>query len=456
MLITLIVLVMLNIYCSAVSQKIFYNSKRNSLLELCNIASNNIENLEVMNESTVITSVEQLVDTQTTRLVVVLDNCRALVDTNTSESLVGKLVVYPEIVKALEGNDVFRWVYTGGVIRAYTAMPIYSYGELIGCVYMSQYDYAQGRLIFSLQLTILTITIFLEIAVILCSLLFSNIYTKRLRKIMRLIRNVRGGDYTHQLELTGSDELKLLTDEFNDLVGRLQISESKRNRFVSDASHELKTPLASIKLLSDSILQNNMDLDTIREFVADIGNEAERLNRLSQKLLTLSRIDSHDELPNDTSLVTPVINNVLRMLRTNIEQKQICVNMSICDDPGIQIHHDDLYQILFNLVENAIKYNQESGLLGIIVKEDADMLSISISDSGIGIPEDSISHIFERFYRVDKARDRATGGSGLGLSIVRNLIKRNNGMINVESQIGVGTTFTVRFPIQIKQQEVHL
>ncbi len=117
------------------------------------------------------------------------------------------------------------------------------------------------------------------------------------------------------MEIGGSDELAVLGREFNDLTDRLRTSEQKRQQFVSDASHELKTPLASIKLLSDSILQNEMDMETVREFVSDIGNEADRLNRMSQKLLTLTRADNTEEDPREILDMGPTVDRVVRMLK---------------------------------------------------------------------------------------------------------------------------------------------
>lgn len=450
-LITVAVLFFLNLYCARLSQTVFYNNKKNTMVDLSHVAAEKIAGLEVLNKDTIYAAIADLTDPATTRMIVTTDNCQGIWDTG--NELESKLVLYPEIVKALEGFDVFRWTYRDRTIRSYIATPIYSYGELIGCVYMSQYDSEQGYMIFSLQATILAITVLLVVIVLICTLILSGGYAKRLRKVMRSIRTVRNGDYTHTLALSGNDELNALSSEFNDLIARLQVSESKRNRFVSDASHELKTPLASIKLLADSILQNDMDIETIREFVSDIGNEAERLNRMSQKLLTLSRIDSQTTASMEISRIAPTVNQVLRMLSAAIGQKALQVHWSEENDCPVRIPADDLYQVIFNLVENAIKYNSQGGTLGIFLSKENELVCIRITDTGVGIPKDSIDHIFERFYRVDKARVRSTGGSGLGLSIVRNLVKRHGGKIQVESEPGKGTAFTLRFPIARENEE---
>ena len=268
------------------------------------------------------------------------------------------------------------------------------------------------------------------------------------------MRIIREGDYSHKVKMGGNDELTILGDEFNDLVARLQISEQKRRNFVSDASHELKTPLASIKLLSDSILQNEMDPVTVKEFVGDIGNEADRLNRMTQKLLSLSRIESQQDSDCEIVYISPTVDRVIRMLTGIANENKITLETKIIQDCSILIIEDDLYQIIFNLVENGIKYNVPGGQLMVSIDRQEDNAVIRVQDTGVGIPEDSVGHVFERFYRVDKARARKTGGSGLGLSIVRNMVERNGGQIKVESKVGEGSVFTLLFPAFDTEEEL--
>jgi len=264
---------------------------------------------------------------------------------------------------------------------------------------------------------------------------------------MTSMRIIQKGDYTHKVKLGGHDELTFLGDEFNDLTERLQTSEQKRSRFVSDASHELKTPLASIKLLTDSILQNDMDLETVREFVGDIGNEADRLTRTTGKLLSLTKVDG--QISEDCEIITmaPTVERVIRMLSGIAKQNEITIETDLQQDSPVLILEDDLYQIAFNLVENGIKYNIAGGKLTVRLMRQDDNAILQVSDTGMGIPDDALSHIFERFYRVDKARSRATGGSGLGLAIVRAIVLRNRGEITVDTVMDQGTTFTVTFPV---------
>lgn len=443
---TFIALLFLNIYCSKISQGLFFNSKETSMIEKCKLASSEIARLDVVNSKTVADAISGFEDLSVSRLIITDQNGKAIYDSLSMGSVVGKYVQFPVIVKALEGNDVFYCNYHDGAMHSNAAAPVYSYGTLIGCVYMMEYDTVQGTLIASLQNNILTITLTLEIIVILFSLIYVKKYSRRLKRIMTSIRNVRQGDYVHRLEMDGRDELNSLSNEFNDLISRLQVSENKRSQFVSDASHELKTPLASIKLLSDSILQNKMEVETIREFVADIGDEADRLNRMSQKLLTLSRIDSQTDRDCEIIHVAPTVERVVRMLSEIACDCGVTVKTALTSDSSILIFEDDLYQILFNLIENGIKYNARGGAVTISLDQKGDNAVIKIRDTGVGIPPESLNHIFERFYRVDKARSRSTGGSGLGLSIVRNMVERNHGTISVESEVGIGTVFTLSFP----------
>jgi len=416
------------------------------MIEKCSITATEVSQLEILSESTVTDVVSSLSSIKVSRMIVTDSAGLIIFDSASNNALSKKYALFPEIVQALKGNNVFSSNYHSGTIQSRAATPIYSYGTLIGCVYMMENDTEQGALIQSLQKNTLSISIILEFAVILFSLFFSHTFSGRLKKITASIRTIREGDYSQGVNMGGNDELTLLGDEFNDLVSRLQVSEQKRRNFVSDASHELKTPLASIKLLTDSILQNDMDAATIREFVGDIGNEADRLNRMSQKLLSLSRIESQEDNDCEIVYIAPTLERVMRMLDKLAERSSITFVPDFSNDCSILILEDDLYQIAFNLVENAIKYNVPGGTVYLTIRRVEDNAVLEIRDTGVGIPEDALNHVFERFYRVDKARSRKSGGSGLGLSIVRNMVERNQGTIHVESTVGTGTTFTLTFP----------
>ena len=453
--ITLIALIVLNIYCSAACERLFCRGKENAMLEKAQLAAAEIGKLEVLSPAGAAGAIEKLSSLKTGRLVVTDLSGISVYDSSDSKT-VGSQFTSPMVTQAMEGNDVFQWHYhySNAVMKSEAASPVLSYGIIVGCVYMMETDTEQGALYKSLQQTILTITVVLELVLILFAVVFTRTFSKRLAQVTNSMRIIQEGDYTHKVAIGGHDELTFLGDEVNDLTERLQISESKRRQFVSDASHELKTPLASIKLLTDSILQNDMDIDTIREFVGDIGDEADRLNRMSQKLLDLTRGETPaEEDPGEIIYMAPTVERVVKMLRSQAEESNIKIVTDLANDIPILIREDDLYQITFNLVENGIKYNIPGGTLTIALSRGEDCGILKVTDTGTGIPEDALSHIFERFYRVDKARSRASGGSGLGLSIVRNMVQRNQGEIHVESTFGMGTTFTVEFPAFETEEE---
>lgn len=443
--VTLVVLMILNIYCSHMSQKLFYQGKQTSMIEKCQLASDEISTLEIINTSTISSILTQM-DSMTVSRLLVTDRAGAVLYDSKEVSL-GTYALLPEVLRALEGNNVFTWHYHDGAMTSRAATPIVYYGSILGCVYISEYDTEQGAVIKTLQTTILQITFLLEVAIIIFALFFSGTFSRRLRKIMSSMRIIQDGNFSHKVDLGGNDELSILGREFNVLTERLQTSEQKRHRFVSDASHELKTPLASIKLLTDSILQNDMDMDTVKEFVGDIGNEADRLNRTTAKLLSLTKVDSREEIESEIIYMEPTIRRVTRMLTPMANEANVQIELDLQQDAPVLLLEDDLYQIVFNLMENGIKYNTDGGTLCVKLMRQEETASLIISDSGMGIPDDAVGHIFERFYRVDKARSRATGGSGLGLAIVRAIIYRNRGDIAVDSAVGKGSTFTVSFPV---------
>ena len=443
--ITFVVLLLLNYYCSKITQQMIRQGKESIMVEKALFTASKIGDNDVVNTSTVRNTISGMDSLLVTRLTVTDHAGKILYDTSDA-GYVGSYALFPEVVDALGSNKVFSWYYRGGAVESRVAVPIISYGNLIGCVYMMEYDTTQGALISSLEQNVLTVTLVLEICVILFSVAFSQVFSRRLRRILSSIRIIRSGDYTHKVFMGGHDELTYLGNEFNDLTDRLHDSQKTQRQFVSDASHELKTPLASIKLLADSILQNDMDVETAREFVADIGDEADRLTRMSEKLLSLSKVDSEYGGDREIVYIAPTVRRVTRMLRGVARKNNITLRQDLTNDCSILILEDDLYQIIFNLVENGIKYNTPGGTLTVSLRHDEENAIIEVSDTGMGIPAEAVNHIFERFYRVDKARSRQSGGSGLGLAIVRDTVNRNDGEITVQSTPGKGTTFTVVFP----------
>ena len=443
--VTLAVLVFLNLYCSAISKRLIYRSKEHSLVEKCHLAADELGTLEELDAFAISQILGKMESLTVTRLIVTDPGCAALYDSALTAA--GQRILLPEVLQALEGDDVFNGDYQKGVVICRAATPITHGGKRIGCVYMTEYDPVRGALVRSLQIHVFQITALLEVFVLLFALIYSARFGLRMSRIMNSMRIIQSGDYSHKVVIGGSDELAMLGREFNDLTDRLQLSEQKRTQFVADASHEIKTPLASIKLLSDSILQNDMDTDTMREFVADIGAEAERLNRMTEKLLALTKLDSNPSSEVEIIHMAPTIRRVSKILLPTAQAAGVTVELHLEDPCPVLLLEDDLYQIVFNLMENGMKYNVPGGKLEVRLFREGDNAVLTVSDTGTGIPEEALPHLFERFYRADKSRSRATGGSGLGLSIVHAFVQNNGGTIRAQSTLGKGSCFTVTFPL---------
>ena len=440
MLITSLALLLLNYFSAKTTRELMFRAKYASAQDKIQVVASAFSGVDPLTPESAEQVISVLGNINAARLIVTNAEGTAVYDSSENQNAIGQRVLLPAVVEALRGSDVFHSAYQDDALVSSAAVPIMDHDSPNGCVYLMDYDAEQGNIIANLERTILQGSFVLLGAIILFSAFFATTSSRRMRKILTSMRMVREGEYSHKIQMRGSDEFATLATEFNKLTDRLQESEAQQRQFVSDASHELKTPLASIKLLSDSILQNEMDADTMREFVSDIGSEADRLTRMTQKLLTLNRAESAEVQHEIVDL------SVFRMLVPLADKAQIKLTAKVDRDCTILAFEDDAYQIMFNLVENGIKYNRPGGKVHVTVEHTAEDVVFSVQDTGVGIPDDAKEHIFERFYRVDKARSRQAGGSGLGLSIVHDLVSRNFGAIDVKTVIGQGTCFTVTFP----------
>ena len=446
MAILLVVLVLMNTYPLLVSEDLVFRAKRTALQSGASAINVAVSGLEELTEENVALAMESVETDGVSRAIVTDRYGKVLYDTREVGNATGYYVFYTELVEALQGNVSTYSVYKEGAFHSSAAQPVLYRNQVIGAVYVYEYDTQQASLLENLQDNLLSISIGVALLVLTLSAAVSRSITRRLESLQTAIRGVREGAYNQRAILSGHDEFTQIAGEFNDLVDRLQETESARRQFVSDASHELKTPLAAIRLLTDSILQNeNIDNDTAREFVSDIGQEAERLSRITEDLLRLTRLDSGVTEAPSRIRVGPVLDRVVRMLRPVADEKEIEVR-TIGGDAVVIATEGELHQILYNLAENAIKYNRQGGFVCIRVSEDTEITTITVEDNGIGIPAEDLTHVFERFYRVDKARSRAAGGTGLGLSIVRDTVSRRGGDIWAENIPEGGTRFTVKLP----------
>ena len=355
------------------------------------------------------------------------------------------------VEKALEvKNEVYNSiVYTGfsdGTFTSGALTPIISQGAPIGVVYVHDEDTNQGSMLLEMQDTIRNISISVGIfSIVTVSLIIWSVM-RRVSSIMSAIESVREGEYNYLIAMRGSDELAQLGDEFNSLTGRLRETDEVRRRFVADASHELKTPLASIRLLTDSILQNkDIERETVLEFIGDIGMEADRLERTTGKLMSLTRLDS--QLADEMTRVDmkEAVESTLRMLRPLAANRGLILRSELSEGCYVMATEDLVHHVIFNLVENAIKYNQPDGSVYVRLESVDSTVILTVKDRGVGVPEDDIPHIFDRFYRVDKARSREAGGSGLGLAIVKDTVLELGGRIKASRRAGGGMSFHVIF-----------
>ena len=452
-----VVLILLNTYPLIASQDLLFGSKRDAMKSQAAVISSALMELESLSAEQVERVMNMLDSTGLTRVLVTDPAGLILYDSQAQAAQAnGQLPTVPvyhyaliqDVVLALQGHDVILSEFRDDLFASSAAMPIVYRGTTIGAIYIYEEDTTQGALLLNLQHNLRIISLVIAVVTLLMSTIFSQVLTNRMGALLRAIRIVGEGEYGHRLQSEGHDELAQLAEEFNHLTDRLQTTEEVRRRFVSDASHELKTPLASIRLLSDSILQNqDMDQDMVREFVTDIGDEAERLTRITEHLLALSRLDS---LPTgETELVDlpGVVERVLTMLSPLANAQRISIETNLKPGCVVRATRDELHQICFNLVENAIKYNVPDGHITIRIYPDHDQVILEVADTGLGIPEKDMPKIFNRFYRVDKARSRAAGGTGLGLSIVRDSVRRHSGWVTVRANQPEGSVFTVGFPL---------
>ena len=442
-----VVILLLNTYPIIMAQEMVFQSKENSLRRQALAIGTALGVTETLSADGVEQSLLLLEELSATRILVTDASGLILYDTSEIDNSVSDYALLGEVVAALRGQDVFRCEYRDGAFRSRAAAPVMYRGVTLGAVYLYEYDAEQAELLQSIQTNLRYLSILICCLALILSLLLSKVLNRGMSRLLGGIRTVRTGEYSHRISVRGKDELAHLAEEFNQLTGRLQITEEARRRFVSDASHELKTPLASIRLLTDSILQTDMDMDTAKEFVSDIGEEADRLTRISEKLLSLTRLDSLPAPVREPVELGRVVERVAHMLTPLANAVNVRLTCRMEPACTLLATEDDLYQIIFNLVENAIKYNLPGGRVEVSGCHREDKVILEVADTGVGIPEEDRPRIFERFYRVDKARSRAAGGTGLGLSIVRDTVKFHGGTISVsQREDGPGTRFTVEFP----------
>jgi signal transduction histidine kinase len=289
----------------------------------------------------------------------------------------------------------------------------------------------------------------LAILIVVFAIYISGKLTKPLTDVVNSIKRFSEGYLEEGFSIKGYNEIEKISDSFNHMISKMNKLESSRQEFVSNVSHELKTPITSIKVLADSLLmQEDAPVELYREFLTDITEEIERENKIITDLLSLVKLDKKAGDMNIVSInINELLEQILKRLSPIAKRKNIELIYESFRPVLAEVDEVKLSLAISNLIENAIKYNVDEGWVRVSLNADHKYFFIKVADSGIGIPEDAQDFIFERFYRVDKARSRESGGTGLGLAITKNVIQMHRGAIRVYSKEGEGTTFNVRVPL---------
>jgi heavy metal sensor kinase len=248
------------------------------------------------------------------------------------------------------------------------------------------------------------------------------------------------------------DELGRLTDTFNAMIGRLERSFAEIRRFTADASHELRTPLTVIRTEVEVALARPLDLAEHQQLLGSILEECSRLTRLTDQLLALAREDARAARQAEGPVeLAALVGEVVETMRPLAEAKEIHLRADVNGAEWVRGDAARLREVFFNLLDNGIKYTAKGGEVEVRVGQNGSDAIVAVRDTGIGIPAEHLPHVFDRFYRVDKARSRAEGGTGLGLSIAQCTIAAHGGRIELTSAPGQGTTCTVRLPVESKR-----
>lgn len=443
-----VVLILLNTYPLISTRNLIFESKKSSMMNQASIVSTSAGALDTLTFDSVAQVMRMLEVGDVSQIIITDATGTVLYKLEESSTVTDEEALAWGISEALNNYDMFYSVLQDSAFQTTAAMPILIRGTLAGTVCIYEYDQTQAKMLHDLQKNLQTFTVILGALAIGMCFLLSETISRRISRVLDAIKTVREGEYSYRIQVKGHDELAELADEFNSLTARIQDTEEVRRRFVSDASHELKTPLASIRLLSDSILQTeNMDEATIREFVSDIGGESERLTRMTEKLLNLTRFDNQVTVERTKVDIEQVAKNVIRVLSPLANDKNVTLDYDCQPESYVFASRDDMFQVILNLMENAVKYNIEGGRVLFGTINDGVNIRMTVEDTGIGVPRDDLPNIFDRFYRVDKARSRASGGSGLGLSIVRSTVRDHGGTVEAARKSEGGMCFAVTLPI---------
>lgn len=360
-----------------------------------------------------------------------------------------KWVVSKEVVECFEGSETSHYDQENNYIEMAVGIHNPDSKELLGVMLISVSTMEIRSSIDILEQKGLLLLSIIAVFVLILGYILSAYLMKPFQKITQSIEDITEGYLDETMSVPDYLETELITDAFNKLLLRVRTLDESRQEFVSNVSHELKTPLTSMKVLADSLNgQENVPIELYQEFMQDITEEIDRENKIITDLLSLVKMDKKvADLNIDVVNINELLELVLKRLRPIGAKAEVELIMDSFRPVAAQIDETKLTLAFSNLVENAIKYNNPGGWVRVSLNADNKYFYVTVADSGIGIPEDALGQVFERFYRVDKSHSREIGGTGLGLAITRSAIVMHRGAIKVHSVENEGTTFSVRIPL---------
>ena len=383
------------------------------------------------------------------RIFIVNKNFRIVSDTFSLS--VGKLNVSEEVIRCFNGENSSK--YNSEKNYAALTIPIYSNSEDkviegVMIVTASTEDLLNRITAVSEKGSFLHVMMFTILAILV--VLLVKLLLKPFKELQFKLSRVEEGNLDEDIGSHSYKEMERITESISKTLKKLKAVDQSREEFVSNVSHELKTPITSIRVLADSLMSmDDAPVELYREFMTDISDEIDRESKIIDDLLSLVRMDK--TAGNVLNIAQVNINGlmelILKRLRPIAGKRNVELTFESIREVTADVDEVKLSQAFNNLVENAIKYNVEGGWVRVTLDADHKFFYVKVADSGIGIPAEFQEHVFERFYRVDKARSRETGGTGLGLAITRSIVLMHQGAIRLASREGEGTTFTVRIPL---------
>lgn len=415
----------------------------------CTILANHLVTYSYLSDpsSEVINSeLEQLSNLYDGRVIIIDRDLKIIKDTYSISQ--GKTMISEEVVKGFGKEPISKYDDTNHYIEITTPITERKSEEVIGVMLTSVSTdsivdtlgiLGQKAVIleFSMAILIFTFAYFVSLYLI-----------KPFRRVVSAVNEMKEGFTEARIYVPDYLETETLSESFNQMMASMRTLDESRQEFVSNVSHELKTPITSIKVLADSLVsQENVPLELYQEFMKDIVQEIDRENKIINDLLSLVKMDkTAADMNISLTDINETVEMILKRLRPIANTRKIELILESIRPVSAEIDEVKFTLAISNLVENAIKYNVEDGWVKVTVDADHQFFTVEVSDSGIGIPEESQAHIFERFYRVDKSHSREIGGTGLGLAITRNTVLMHRGAVKVTSEEGKGTTFTVKIP----------